>query len=122
LDLQLIAPPGRPPGQDGDVPAIRVDVEVIRKQVADGERFHGSNGTDSPLITRTGESALASPRRGMSHPGPPHTFREFVHAAREASPTAVNADPLAAGERKDGNAEEWRNSWSESLECALGHG
>jgi len=34
----------------------------------------------------------------------------------------LNADPLAAGERKDGNAEERRNSWSEPLECALGHG
>jgi hypothetical protein len=45
--------------------------------VAHDERFHGSNATDSPFITRTGESALPSPRRGMSLPEQPHTFREF---------------------------------------------
>jgi hypothetical protein len=58
----------------------------------------------------------------MSHPEPPHTFREFIARAERRRVTAVNADPLAAGERKDGNAEEWRNPRPEPLECALGHG
>ena len=59
----------------------------------------------------------------MSHPEQPHTFRKLDHAAPDGGARLrPNADPLAAGERKDGNAEERWNSWSESLECALGHG
>jgi hypothetical protein len=34
--------------------------------MADNEGFHGSNATAWALITRTGEPARPSPRRGMS--------------------------------------------------------
>src|SRR6185437_1644144 len=45
LDLELVAAPGGTGAQDRDVASIRVDVEVIREEVADDELFHGPNGT-----------------------------------------------------------------------------
>src|SRR5262249_42252418 len=37
-DLELVTPESRPLGQDGDVAAVGIDVEVVRIQVTDPER------------------------------------------------------------------------------------
>ena len=38
--LELVAAPGRPPREHGDVAAVGVDVEVVRIEVADADRRH----------------------------------------------------------------------------------
>ena len=43
--LELIAAPGGPALEHGDVAAVGVDVEVIREQMADDQRSHGQNAT-----------------------------------------------------------------------------
>src|SRR6185437_5086445 len=76
LDLELVAAPGGTGAQDRDVASIRVDVEVIREEVADDELFHGPNGTAPRSITRKGEPATSSPGRGMPQKPPRNTFRQ----------------------------------------------
>src|SRR5436190_1530992 len=47
---------------------------------------------------------------------------DSICAAPPSGALLRKCGPASAGERKDGNAEERRKAWPESLECALGHG
>src|SRR5881398_3106224 len=54
--LQLVAPPGGPRAQDGDVAAVGIDVEVVREQVTDDEAPHAGNRTSRRGLRRRLES------------------------------------------------------------------
>ena len=63
LDLQLVAAPGCPPCQDGDVPAVGIDVQVVRKEVPDGDPHAAASSqyglTNPRPATRSRKASIA---------------------------------------------------------------
>src|SRR5436309_11372521 len=92
--LELIAPPGGPGAQDGDVAAVGVDVEVIREKVADDKRFHDPERYRQRLITRKGEPQGPHPGGGCPTSDPQIRSAQFDLRGAEASCSCGNADPL----------------------------
>ena len=63
LHLELVPPPGRTAGENGDVPAVGVDVQVIREQVSDGDLHAAASSqygrTNPRPATRSRSASIA---------------------------------------------------------------